>query len=423
MAHEEGQGGRQDQEAHAADPLEHPVALVPFGQPVGRGLAHGRHRFRPLEAVQVLGQFPGAGIALPGVLLQALGDDGREVPGDGGDALTEGNGRVLGHGLQEALEITGPEGAGAGHHHVQHHAEGVDVRPGADPGRVPGQLLRARVGGRSQAAATAGRLRSTRHHPEVADDGVEDPILVAFHEDVAELQVQMDEALLVRGVDPQRDVPDDPDFFPKIEGRNELGQGRALHELHDQVPLAHFVDSADIGVLDLRLGPRLLQDRPPRVLERLDGHVPLEQGIQALVDEGARPFPDRDEILVAVPQTLELPDRRGPLEQRIDPGPRLAADGLPGQAVEREPRHPARGQERGEFLTPEVALGVQGGRVIRRTRVAQEPARMSFLEDPGREVRGEHGDGKGPREDVADGPYRPRMACGKDSSGHILRTP
>ncbi len=165
------------------------------------------------------------------------------------------------------------EGLDAGRHLVHHHAEreevaalvdglaagvlGRHVGDGADghPGRCQGMLLGDRDVDRGQAAAVRHHLRETEvHHLHLAALG---------DEDVAGLDVAVEDALAVRGVERVRDVDRDVDdpIDRQRAGAEDLVQGGAVDQLHHDeaaaVMLADVVERADVGVVQRRGGARL----------------------------------------------------------------------------------------------------------------------------------------------------------------------
>jgi len=152
---------------------------------------------------------------------------------------------------------------------------------------------------------------------------VDDPGLpVRADDDVARLEVAMDDAAGVGVRDPLRGLPEDVDQRLEREraAADELAQVGPLHVLHaeerDAVDLPAVVDRDDVRVLELRdrLGLAGEVRRDPDAQD-LDRHRPLELGVEGLVD-GPDPAPaDLLEELVPAEPAGRL---RGGLEELVE---------------------------------------------------------------------------------------------------------
>jgi hypothetical protein len=149
---------------------------------------------------------------------------------------------------------------------VEHRAQAVDVGAAIDAIHVPHRLLGSHVGRRAE-QRTVDRgpgIPLVADQPEVHHVGLEDPLVGGLDEDVPRLQVPVDQAQSVGGVDRAGHVPEQ--CQPGFEAL--LGGGRrqipALDVLHGDVglavELAGFVYVAHVGVLDPRLGPGLAEE-------------------------------------------------------------------------------------------------------------------------------------------------------------------
>src|SRR4030095_6246725 len=141
-------------------------------------------------------------------------------------------------------------------------ADGIEVR--ALIRRLPFHLLGTHVLGRAELHAGAGqpRLGGGSGDAEVHDlDGA-----AAAEEDVARLDVAVDDAELVGVGEGSEDMPGDGDGFRFGEGTalDPLAEGLPLEELHDDVGTAVLragvVDTYDAGVVQLRADARLAQE-------------------------------------------------------------------------------------------------------------------------------------------------------------------
>ena len=100
--------------------------------------------------------------------------------------------------------------------------------------------------------------------PKISDEGTKSTGFLWLHQDIAGLQVEVDEALAVGSVDGICDISHRFHFVSKEQSLSDLAEGLSPHELHGDVGLAveftHLVDLAHIGVLHPCLGPGFPQD-------------------------------------------------------------------------------------------------------------------------------------------------------------------
>ncbi len=133
-------------------------------------------------------------------------------------------------------------------------------------------------------------------------------------EDVRRLEVAVDEAALVGGVDGPGDIRGDPDLLAHVHAQPGLHQAGAMEELHGDVgvatDLADLVDATHVIVVDLGLGPRLAPKSFDHLriamAQELERHVALEGAVPSTVDRSHAAPPDQLQELVVLPRS----DRR-----------------------------------------------------------------------------------------------------------------
>ena len=197
---------------------------------------------------------------------------------------------------------------------VKHDAEGEDVA--ARVSVMALDLLRRHVGQRAQ----EGAFRRQRSGWSVHDAGAVDSKSVRdlreseienLHaalgaQDVAGLQVAVDDALFVRGVERVQDLPGQ---FERLSERHRSVQPLALDVLHDEVVGADVVERTDMRMVYRRDGPRLtFKALTERAETRLDG----DQSIRDACLAPSRPHPCRQ--------------RQGQRESRTDRAAYLAPE-------------------------------------------------------------------------------------------------
>lgn len=233
-----------------------------------------------------------------------------------------GGGR-RGHAFVEVLveDLCGGVAAvrfGAGQHLVQHHAAGVDVRPGV--GRALLDLLGGQVGDGAQDGARAVRLGV--HGPDEAEVGDLDPAVVP-DQHVLRLHVAVDESGPVRGAECGEDRLQDvqgrtgAQRAPLAQDVAQRAPGDVLHRQIDVRALRALVEHADhIGVVEPCDGLGL-PDEPlhERGVDRqcgvhhLEGDHPVQTGVDGPVDRGHAT--DGDARVHPVAAVEQLPDERG----------------------------------------------------------------------------------------------------------------
>ncbi len=198
--------------------------------------------------------------------------------------------RLLQDELEEDVgEVQVRERRDAGEELIEDDAQAVDV--GSPVEGLPLRLLGGEVGRRAadHPGPRKPGLALFQGEAEVDDERVELARLVARQEDVGGLEIAVDEAGLVGGVDGSRDVSHEPQLGGERQRLGELAQVLAVDVLHgDERPagdLPHLVHLADARVGDARLGPGLAQE-PVGLLvvvsmQELERHVAAEGGVES----------------------------------------------------------------------------------------------------------------------------------------------
>jgi len=191
-----------------------------------------------------------------------------------------GQGGEVGVGLDDGGEEVGDrfpaEDRPSRQHLQQHHPEGPDV--GAFVHRLAPRLLRRHVGGGSEDDTGQGgpvrerrrlRVGTSRGGPALALVGLGQAEVeqldraIARDLDVGGLEVPVDDAVLVRVLECLGDLAGHLQGVVDWEcpPGQAIGQGRALHELHDEGPrparLLETVHRCDVGVVERSEEPRL----------------------------------------------------------------------------------------------------------------------------------------------------------------------
>ncbi len=107
--------------------------------------AAGDHPLAVEEAIEIGGQIGGGGVALVGLLVQALAGDDVEGLGTPGALIRSGDGLLDQHLEEDVARLVLHEGRLAGEEVVEGRAQAVDVAAGVDAARVPTRLLRRHV--------------------------------------------------------------------------------------------------------------------------------------------------------------------------------------------------------------------------------------------------------------------------------------
>ena len=276
----------------------------------------GLDRLAVEEPVQFVGERPRRIVAPAGIFLQALHDHALEVHGHGRRVQPQ-RVRFLVDGLQERLDGRGRLERGMpGQQGVERGAQAVDVRAAVHRPRLAQGLLRRHEGRRPQ-GGSAHRERFAAHFPDQAEihhEGGQRPALVRLHHDVGRLDVPVDEAHPVGGVDRLGRLSDDQHLLLQRHFRGGGAQGPALDELHGDVGpavhLAHLVHFAHVGMVDAGLGPRLAEEALHAfgivTGQELDRHPAVQPVVPGQVHAAHAAHPE--EAFAAV----QGPTRRGP---------------------------------------------------------------------------------------------------------------
>ena len=230
----------------------------------------------------------------------------RSAPGGRSRRLRLAGNRLLVEDRAECFDRGGPfERPPAGQHLVEHAAEGEDVGPRIDA--LAPHLFRRHVAhGAEQSAgarpaALCGRViqqRSRCRRLALRDSEVEDLDHAGVRDlDVLRLEIAVHDPLAVRLLQSRGDLPGDGEALVHGQGagRQELGQGGALDQLHHDgahaVPLFEAEDRGDVGVLQLGQELRFALEPCPAIRvvsdlcrQNLDRHVPLQLGVGRPVD-------------------------------------------------------------------------------------------------------------------------------------------
>jgi hypothetical protein len=177
---------------------------------LGHGHLSGVHRFAGQEAVQILGQFAGRGIALVGVVLEAGRDHGLQIARDAGHAPAQGD-RLFVEERDEHLDLRGAVvGEASRKQLVQDHAEAEDVAASVEGAVLAPGLLRREVSRGPQHLTGDGdaRDRLLAGDSEIQHVGPKIAIGGLAHHDVSRLQVTMDQSLAVGRLDGLGDLLD-----------------------------------------------------------------------------------------------------------------------------------------------------------------------------------------------------------------------
>jgi hypothetical protein len=181
------------------------------------------------------------------------------------------------------------------------------------------QPLRREIGGRPQDAAGHGDLRHLggRGDAEVRELGH----AVLAQQDVARLDVAVQDPLVVRVVEPRGDVAQDPRGGRAVgpalaQQRGERAARDVLHEDHHVGALDHGVEDRDeVRVAQARADTRLAPEALQRVLgalrvQALDRHGPAQPLVLGEQHSAHPPAPDGPQDPVAVAETLRIRGHR-----------------------------------------------------------------------------------------------------------------
>ena len=216
-------------------------------------------------AVEVVGERARRRVAIGGILGQAHAGDRRQVGGHPGREPARRGGLGVEDLGEQAGEGRRGERRPAGQQLVQRRAEAVDIGAAIDRADVAARLLRRHVRGRAEQRARAGQAAvggRLAGEAEVGDDRPPAAVVGALDEHVGRLDVAVDDAEAVGLVQRDREVAGDRGLVLDRHRRGGLRQRRAVDELEREVraagDLADLVDPTHVGVIDARLGARLL---------------------------------------------------------------------------------------------------------------------------------------------------------------------
>ncbi len=297
--------------------------LAPRGRGDGHGLAghleDGRLLHRANAFLQRVGQLPGRGPAILGLLGQGLAQDVLEAFRQGARPRHELGRLVVDDLVQQGGDVLAQERPLAGQHFEEDDTQREDVGAGVDLALE--NLLRRHVGRCGRGGSGPGDVdRLYGGDAEVHQVG-----LARFvQEDVVGLDVAVDDAALVGVVEGPQDrhgqVRDllDAELAARVQAAAEAAAGDVLH---DDVSLpglpSDLVDGGDVGVVQPpgRLGfdhelfegflalRAVLQEL---VADELDGDFAVDVRVERLVDDAHAPpaelfddgvFPDRVHVL------------------------------------------------------------------------------------------------------------------------------
>jgi hypothetical protein len=329
-----GQGGARQEHGGGQDQGQgpRPGPALPQAPQASGGM--GQDRQAGPEPGQVVRQGRRGRIAQRRIGLQALAQDpaqgGRDRPsgrrGAGRGGAMPARGSPVGE--VQAAPQGEPQGAAQGEH----------VRGRAQGGALAQALFGRHVGGGAVDPLGSGEGGVLRRdgQPEVAHIGGPCPVRAALQQDVGRLQVPVDEAQAVGGVDRAGHLDQDLDACVHAQVAGGVGQGRAAHQLHGDPgrPLGafHVIDLADVRVVHPALGLGFAQepDHAVRVhaAQDLQGDGALQYRIPGL--------PDFAHAALAQERAQHIAS--GPGGGRIEPGGAqggsVGGHGGPGAGVE-----------------------------------------------------------------------------------------
>ena len=214
-------------------------------------------------APDIGGQIRGRGIAPLLVLLQRFRDDNFDVATIFAVDRTEHSGFVLADGAHHLVQLAlRMVGQAAGQQFVADHAERVYIASDVEFRRIGRDLLRAHIRESPNELSNVRRARQERvvvrhaRHSEIQDLG----LTRLVHQDVAGLQVAVDDAALVGMMDGFRNESDqfEPPACAQLVRVAVVLKGFAANEFHGEVGLcadarigcSRFVDLRDPGVME-----------------------------------------------------------------------------------------------------------------------------------------------------------------------------
>jgi hypothetical protein len=264
-------GERQDRQRTDAD------AAGGLGRARGWGAGRScgqrqRDRLRGVVAAQRTAQRRGVGEPARGVLLQAARHDRRVGLRDRGAQRAQRRRRLVHDAVEQLAVVAAREGPRAGAHLVHDRAHRPDVR--ARVGALAADLLGRHV--RQRAGQVPGGLRAAEARDRRAGRALEAREAEIQHlrpparvqDDVAGLQVAVDDALLVRGLERLRHLERD-------RARSRLGQRSGLEQPRERVP-GHVLEHEEVDAI-VRIEVEQRGDvgmEEPRQRARLEPQLP-----------------------------------------------------------------------------------------------------------------------------------------------------
>ena len=259
-----GHHGDQQDEDRREEAGDARVPAAPAAEVLDGGDATGVDGAAVEEAIEVVGQRVGVGVAAVGLLLQALQADRLQVARHLGLEPPRRH-RLLGADLlQRVGRRRSPERRSAREQLVEDRAEGVLVDEGAGVIGLAAGLLGGHVVGRADDGAGTGLVRvvvpEAFGQAEVGDLGA----AVGGQQDVGRLEVAVDDPLQVGGVDGAGEDADGPRGLRDVlrPAVDLVGEAAAVDEFQGEVReaagLADVVDLDDVGVLEAGDGLGLL---------------------------------------------------------------------------------------------------------------------------------------------------------------------
>jgi len=331
-----GQGGARQEHGGGQDqdqgPRPGPAPALPQAPQASGGM--GQDRQAGPEPGQVLRQGRGGRVAQRRIGLQALAQDPAEGGRDGpsGRRGAGRGGAMPARGSPVGQVQAAPQGE------PQRAAQGEHVRGRAQGGALAQALFGRHVGGGAVDPLGSGEGGVLRRdgQPEVAHIGDPGTVRAALQQDVGRLQVPVDEAQAVGGVDRAGHLDQDLDARVHAQVAGGVGQGRAAHQLHGDPgrPLGavHVIDLADVRVVHPALGLGFAQE---------PDHAVRVQAAQDLQGDGALQYripglPDFAHAALAQERAQHIAS--GPRGGRVEPGGAqggsVGGHGGPGSGVE-----------------------------------------------------------------------------------------
>jgi hypothetical protein len=302
-------------QAHRRGPGD-PVGLVQVGQVLAEQVGHFRRRLEP----------PG------GVLGVQPGDDRFQPVGDVRVERAHGRRRLLAHQPQHLRRAVGLKRRPAGTKRVQHAAQAEQV--GAVVHLLAAGLLGRHVqrGPGDVAGPRQAHVVRRPGEAEVRELHAPDAVL---QQDVARLDVAVDQPLRVRGRQPLRRLQADAEHLHHLDRAaplealvKRLPADVIHHKVGDGAVVRDGVDGDDVLVADGGRGLGLPDEAPPGGVagrqvrgRHLDGHDPAQLFVEGAEDDAhAAPSQHLPDVIVVQPaERARLP--RGGQEGEVVPGP------------------------------------------------------------------------------------------------------